>query len=104
MTMSYVSLERKDLGASLSSWINTAMNALNAAFGEGLAGYIHWPEHRCPGAYYDRAAFARCPNLFEWYFDQPCGQAERPAAPPIWVYEETQAIVSRHPIANDSAF
>src|SRR5262249_37222440 len=98
------SLERKDLGASLSSWIIAAMNALNAAFGEGLTGYIHWPERRCPGAHYDREAFGRCPNMFEWYFDQPCCQAERPGAPPIWGYEEVPAIISRHPIEHYSAF
>jgi hypothetical protein len=101
---SYVSLERKDRGASLSSWINSALNALNAAFGEGLRGYIHWPECRCPTAYFDREAFARCPNMFEWYFDQSCGQVARPAGLPIWIYEETHAIVSRHPIANYSTF
>jgi hypothetical protein len=50
ITMSYVYLERKDLGASLSSWITTAMNALNAAFAERLTGYIHWPEHHCADA------------------------------------------------------
>ena len=103
-TMSYVYLERKDLGASLSSWITTAMNALNAAFAEGLTGYIHWPEHRCPSAYHDREAFARCPNMFEWYFDQPWCQAERPSATPIWVYEDSHAITSRHPIDDFSAF
>jgi hypothetical protein len=102
--MSHVYLERKDLGASLSSWIISAMSALNSAFAEGLTGYIHWPEHRCPSAYYDREAFARCPNMFEWYFDQPWFQTERLSTTPIWVYEDSDAITSRHPIDDVSGF
>jgi hypothetical protein len=102
--MSYVYLERKDLGASLSSWITTSMNALNAAVAEGVTGCIRWPEHRSPRAYHDEDAFDRCPNMFEWYFDQPWCQAERPAAAPIWVYEDAHEMISRYPIANFSAF
>jgi hypothetical protein len=102
--MSYVYLERKDLGASLSSWIDSAMSALNAAFAEGLTGYIHWPELYSPRAYRDRAAFDRCPNMYEWYFDQPWCPGRRPAAAPRWVFEDAQAITNRHPIADISAF
>ncbi|MGE4053814.1 MAG: hypothetical protein AB7F99_03350, partial [Vicinamibacterales bacterium] len=102
--MSCVYLERKDLGASLSSWITTAMNALNAAFAEGLTGYVHWPEHHSPRAYRDSEAFERCPNMFAWYFDQPWCQAEPPSGAPVWVYEDAHEIISRHPINNFSAF
>ena len=102
--MRYVFLERKDLGASLSSWIGSAMSLLNAAFVEGLTGCIHWPEHHAPRAYRDRAAFARCPNMFEWYFDQPWCQGPRPLAAPRWTFEDALDLVARHPIADVSTF
>ena len=101
--MNYVNLERTELRASLSSWINSAMNALNAASREGLTGYIHWPQHRCPKAYHDSEAFARCPNMFEWYFHQACCRAH-PSTAPIWAYEDSHPVITRHPIADYRAF
>ena len=101
--MKYVNLERTELRASLSSWINSAMNALNAASREGLTGYIHWPQHRCPKAYHDSEAFARCPNMFEWYFHQACCRAH-PSTAPIWAYEDSHPVITRHPIEDYRAF
>jgi len=101
--MSYVNLERTELRASLSSWITSAMNVLNAAAHEGLIGYIHWPRHRCPKAYEDDEAFARCPNMFEWYFDQPCCRTH-PSGAPIWPFEDSHPTITKHPIADDAAF
>ena len=101
--MSYVNLERTELRASLSSWITSAMNALNAAAHEWLIGYIHWPRHRCPKAYDDDEAFARCPNMFEWYFDQPCCRAH-PSTAPIWPFEDSHPRITKHPMVDDGAF
>jgi hypothetical protein len=101
--MQCVSLERVDLRASLSSWITTAMTSLNAAFQEGFGGYINWPRPRSPAAYRDANAFARCPNMFEWYFCQPSCEACPPGAP-AWVYEASQAVIGRHSIADKRTF
>ena len=100
MTKDYVYLERKDLGASLSSWINSSMGTLNAAFAEGLTGYVHWPAHRCPRAYLDADAFSRRPNMFAWYFDQPWCHDPPAVATETWVYEDAYVLTNQHPIAN----
>jgi hypothetical protein len=89
--MDCVSLERIDVRASLSSWITMAMRSLNAAFREGFVGYINWPEPRSPAAYRDANAFARCSNMFEWYFSQPSCQTCAPGAQ-TWVWEGSQAL------------
>lgn len=99
-----VILERKDKDASLASWINTAMNALHAADCEGLAGHIHWPAHSCPWAYQDAEAFARCPNMFEWYFEQPRLPVPPPEGSPVWVYEDRPDLIERHPLRTERSF
>jgi hypothetical protein len=102
--MNCVYLERRPDGSSLSSWITTAMAGLNAAYGEGLTAYIRWPQHRCPEAYRDAEAFARCPNMFEWYFRQPSCQEGHQSGAPIWLHGEDAVMVDRHPIENIHAF
>jgi len=91
-----VILRRKDRDASLASWINTTMNALQAAQAEGLAAYVDWPADACPSAYGEAAAFARCPNMFEWYFEQPALARSPGDGCPVWIYEDMQAMVVRH--------
>lgn len=85
--MSYVYLEDDGVNATLTTWIYCEMRMLWAAERMGLAGYIHWPND--PGrslvAYRDDAAFARNPNMFEWYFDQPVVN-ERPPREATWTY------------------
>src|SRR5438045_1992053 len=98
--MNHVHLERRDLSASLSSWITTAMNMLNAAIARGSIGYVYWPEHRCPRAYHDGGAFSRCPNTFEWYFDQWWYDPLPASATETWVYEVTCSLTNQHPIAD----
>jgi hypothetical protein len=99
-----VKLERRDRGSSISSWIALAMNALNAAFAEGMVGYIHWPELKSPRAYYDAAAFRRRANMFDWYFDQPWCTDAGATSDETWVFEDAHRLIERYPIANVSTF
>ena len=99
----YVLLERKDRSASLSSWITSTMNMLHAAVATGFTAHVHWPAHRCPGAYHDEAAFALRPNMFDWYFDQWWCPAPPAFAVEKWVGDDI-AIVRDHPIDDYWAF
>jgi hypothetical protein len=42
--------------------------------------------------------------MFEWYFRQPWCQAKPPSDAAIWVHEESEAVLNRHPIENFYAF
>lgn len=102
--MACVKLERTERGSSMSSWITLAMNALHAAFAEGVNGCVHWPATRCPRAYFDAEAFSRRPNMFDWYFHQPWCEQDRAAADETWRWEHAYVLADRHPIVDLSAF
>lgn len=71
--MDAVLLEKSDTGATLSTWLFCAMWQLYTAEKMGLSGYVNWPDkpNRSLLPHQDPEAFARCPNMFEWYFEQP---------------------------------
>lgn len=66
-----VYLEKSDIGATLTTWVYCAMWQLWTAEQLGLKGYIHWPRQRSLQPYQDAVAFARRPNMYDWYFEQP---------------------------------
>ena len=56
----------------------------------GLTGYVNWPQQHMRSLlpHQDPAKFAECPNMFEWYFEQP--QWKGPGLPPrdlTWEWE-----------------
>jgi hypothetical protein len=63
----------------------------------GRECYINWP--REPGRslhpYQDAAQFAKQPNMFDWYFRQPCIQ-EPPAREEVWTWEEARPEMGEH--------
>lgn len=69
-----VYLEKSDTGATLSTWLYCAMWQLYTAEQMGYVGYVHWPQiwNRSLLPHQDPEMFAKCPNMFEWYFEQPC--------------------------------
>lgn len=71
--MKAVLLEKSDTAATLSTWLYCAMWQLYTVEKMGDVGYVNWPnqKNRSLLPHQDPAAFARCPNMFEWYFEQP---------------------------------
>ncbi len=95
--MNTVYLEKQDVGSTLTTYLYCNMWMLHSAEKLGLSGYINWP--RDPKLaltpYFDHAAFDRCPNMFEWYFQQPLF-AGHPAPPPprdqVWTWENCKEL------------
>ncbi len=89
--MKTVYLEKSDIGATLTTWVYCAMWQLFAAEAEGKQVYINWPA--TPGRslqpYQDPAAFARQPNMYDWYFEQP-HVAQPPPREEVWEWESRE--------------
>jgi hypothetical protein len=86
--MKCVYLEKSDMGATLSTWFYCSMWQLYTAHKMGLIGYVNWPQHLSLTPHQDHMAFSRCPNMFEWYCEQP--QWVGPGVPPrdgTWLWE-----------------
>lgn len=88
--MKVVYLEKTDIYATLSTWFYCAMWQLYTAEKMGYIGYVNWPKqsHRSLEPHQDDAAFARCPNMFEWWCVQPSWKG--PGVPPkdlMWYWE-----------------
>lgn len=85
-----VYLEKSDIWATLSTWFYCCFWQLYSAEMMGKIGYVHWPnrQNRCLDPHRDAAAFQRCPNMFEWYCEQP--HWTEPGIPPCsetWLWE-----------------
>lgn len=90
--MSTLYLEKRDVAATLTTWIYCAMWQLHAAEHLGQRAYIHWPRDRLRwlSAHWDDAQFGRQPNAFEWYFEQPHFEpGERPRCDAVWTWEQS---------------
>lgn len=87
--MGAVVIEKSDTGATLSTWLYCAMWQLYTAREMGLAGYVNWPqrENRSLLAHQDPEAFERCPNMYEWYFEQPFLKEAPPPGTLTWEWE-----------------
>lgn len=90
--------EQTGIHATLTTWIYTSFWQLWAAKQSGRECYIHWPREpgRSLSAYQDVAQFAKQPNMFDWYFRQPC-VAEPPAREEVWTWEEPRPEMGRYP-------
>jgi hypothetical protein len=85
-----VYLEKTDTGATLATWIYCGMWQLYSAEKSGLRGYFNWPQepNRSLIPYQDPAQFAKMPNMFDWYFEQPhFPYPERPQRDKTWIWE-----------------
>ncbi len=83
-------IEKTDTMATLTTWVYCAMWQLFAAEKEGYRAHINWPRvngrHLQP--YSDGATFARIPNMYDWYFEQPHFEAGVfPSADELWTWE-----------------
>ncbi len=85
--MGAVYLEKTDPEATLSAWLYCAMWQLYSADKAGLSGYVNWPHRSSMVAHQDADAFAKCPNMFEWYFEQPALRSAPPPGTPVWTWE-----------------
>lgn len=88
--MSVVYLEKSDVYATLSTWFYCCFWQLYAAEKSGHVGYVHWPQQhmRSLHPHQDPVAFARKPNMFDWYCEQPHWKGE--GVPPrdlTWLWE-----------------
>jgi len=88
--MKTVYLEKSDTGATLSTWYYCGMWQLYTAHQMGMRGYLHWPQvwNRSLIPHQDPAAFAACPNMYDWYCEQP--DWSEPGMPPrdlTWEWE-----------------
>lgn len=86
-----VSIEKSDTGATLTTWLYCNMWQLYAARNLGYEGYIYWPFrwNRSLTALQDPAKFAELPNMYDWYFKQPCGWTDKnpPPCEAAWEWE-----------------
>jgi hypothetical protein len=71
--MKTIYIEKTDIAATLTTWIYCAFWMKYTADKNGLESYINWPDSpgRCLQAYKDKVMFRKCPNMYEWYFEQP---------------------------------
>ena len=98
-TTKVVYLEKSDIGSTLTTYVYCNMWQLWAAERMGLRGFINWPNQRNRHLqpYSDPAAFARCPNMFEWYFEQPLfPQGSSPQRDLTWEWEHCPEL-GQHP-------
>lgn len=82
-----VYLEKTDIYATLTTWIYCHMHMAYNADKKGLHPYINWHEanDRHLTALRDLNKFRQIPNMWEWYFEQPYGQA--PSKDAVWTWE-----------------
>ncbi len=66
-----VYLEKRDVGATMTCWLNCLMWLDWSAQNEGLVGYFNWPKESHIWPLNDPEMFAREPNMFNWFFLQP---------------------------------
>lgn len=97
--MTSVLLEKSDTYATLSTWLYCAMWQLYSVEKLGMKGYVNWPNNpkRSLMAHQDKAAFARQPNMFEWWFVQP-QLKEHPGAGTRVLEWETMTETGVHPL------
>lgn len=98
--MSSVYLEQTGIHATLTTWIYTSFWMLYAAEKTGHTGYIHWPRYpnKALVAYFDDERFARQPNMFDWYFQQP-HHAAPPPMDDVWNWEQGRPEIGTHSLA-----
>jgi hypothetical protein len=80
-------IEKRDYGATLTTWIYCAMWMLWAADQQGKNGYINWPQGKCLKDLSDDEKFKEEPNLFSWYFKQPFGSHIGDGKAETWLWE-----------------
>jgi hypothetical protein len=88
-----VYIEKTDVGATLTTWIYCAFWQMWAAEKLGVTPYINWPNGFTPPRalepYRDPAQFAKSPNMFDWYFEQPFTTSPPPRTDcKIWTWED----------------
>lgn len=86
-----VYLEKRDIGATLTTWIYCAMWQLYAVEKAGKVGYINWPQDRSRALqpYWDDGAFSQRPNMYDWYFEQPFFD-KVPECEEVWTWEHSR--------------
>jgi hypothetical protein len=102
--MPVVYLEKSDVGATLPTWLYCSTWMVYTAKQMGLTPYVHWPKvkNRSLIPFQDQDAFAKCPNMYEWWFRQPCW--DQPSPPPrdmTWEWEHCPEL-GQHPIFSQS--
>jgi hypothetical protein len=95
----YVYLEKTDVASTLTTFLYCSLWQLYAALNTGRNAYIHWPEERSLIPYRDPERFAEQPNMFDWYFQQPC--KFDPCPPPqvdTWTWEDGTPELNEWPL------
>jgi hypothetical protein len=94
MNNNVVYLEKSDIAATLATWFYCCMWQAYTAEKMGLVGYIHWPKNpteffgRSLRPHQDPVAFARQPNMYEWFCEQPSYTGKDvPPKTLIWEWE-----------------
>lgn len=100
--MSIVYLEKTDIGSTLAAWLYCAMWQLYSAEQSGNQGYINWPKDRSLKTHQDDVVFARLPNMYDWYLEQP--SVKSPLSPQeVWTWEIGRPEISTYNLMNNSA-
>lgn len=94
MDKNIVYLEKSDIAATLATWFYCCMWQAYTADKMGLTGYIHWPKNtseyvgRSLRPHQDPDAFAKWPNMYDWYCEQPAYKgAGVPPKSLVWEWE-----------------
>ena len=64
-------IEKDDPHTTLTTWIYCAFWMMWSAEQLGHKSYINWKRQGCLGMYVDNEMFAKKPNMYDWYFEQP---------------------------------
>jgi len=91
-------LEKSDIGATLATWLYCCIWQHYSVEKEGYQGYIHWPNrpNRSLQPHQDHVAFSRCPNMYEWWFEQPTVKQPYPPACDAVFEWENMALTGKH--------
>ncbi len=84
--MKSIYLEKSDPWTTLTTWIYCHFWMMHSAEQLGHKSYINWHQNGCLEVYRDDAMFAKIPNMYNWYFEQPMFETP-PNRDETWVWE-----------------
>ena len=91
-----VYLEKTDVASTLTTYLYCNLWQLYAALNTGREAYIHWPEPLSLIPYRDKDRFKVQPNMFDWYFLQPCQFDGVPPRKEVWTWESATPELGEH--------
>lgn len=78
-------LQKQDIHSTLTTFFYCHFWQMWAAEQQGKQCYLNWTRGKSVLSYDDAEMFAKIPNLYNWYFEQPFGNGNRDET---WIWEQ----------------